>query len=78
MDKMGDACSTYGEEKRVQGLMGETRKRHLEDLGLDGRVILKCLIKKYDGRGRTGLIWLGIRTCGGWVHVNAVMNFRVP
>jgi hypothetical protein len=41
MDKMGEACSTYGGE-RVQGLMGEV----LEDLGLDGKIILKCLIKK--------------------------------
>jgi hypothetical protein len=77
MGKMGEACSTYGGERR-QGLVGKHERDHLENLGLDGRVILKCLIKKLDGRTRTGLIWLGMRAAGGWVHVNAVMNFRVP
>jgi len=45
MDKMGEACSTYG-KKRVQGLMGKHERDHFEDLGLDRRAILKCLIKK--------------------------------
>ena len=38
---------------------GNLRKRdHLEDPGVDGRVILRCIFRKWDG---TGLIWLRIR-----------------
>jgi hypothetical protein len=35
----------------------------LEVLGVDGRIILKWLIKKFYG-ARVGLIWLRIRTRG--------------
>jgi len=41
---MGGACSTYGGEERfIQGFGGETlRERdHLEDPGVDGRIILR-------------------------------------
>ena len=38
---------------------------NLEDLGLDGSIILKYFLNKYDARGCTGLIWLRIGTIGG-------------
>jgi hypothetical protein len=33
---------------------------HIENLGLDKRVILKWVLRKSFGRARTGLIWLWI------------------
>jgi hypothetical protein len=35
---------------------------HLKDRGIDGRIILKWIIKKWDGEALTGLIWLRIVT----------------
>jgi hypothetical protein len=37
----------------------------LEDLGVDGRIILKFIFKQWDGEAWTGLLWLRIGTGGG-------------
>jgi len=42
------------------------RKRdHLEDLGVDGRIILKWIVRQWDVRAYTGSKWLRIGTGGG-------------
>ena len=48
---MGGACSTYeGEERLVQGFWwGNLKQRdHLEDQGVDGRIILRWIFRKWD------------------------------
>jgi len=38
---------------------------HLEDPGVDGRIILSWIFRKWDVRAWTGSIWLRIGTGGG-------------
>jgi hypothetical protein len=59
-------------------LCGSLRERnHLEDAGVGGRVILKCINKKrWDG----GMDWIYLaQNRDRWrAVVNAIMNFWVP
>jgi hypothetical protein len=41
------------------------REREREGGGIDGRVILKQILKNQDGREETGLFWLMAGTTGG-------------
>jgi hypothetical protein len=38
----------------------------LEHVDVDGRIILTWILKKYDGRVRTGFIWLRIAISRGF------------
>jgi hypothetical protein len=51
-------CSTHGEKRNVYRVfLGKPeRKRKLEDLNLDGRIILKWILEKYDWLVLNGLI----------------------
>jgi hypothetical protein len=40
-------------------------KEHLEDPGLDRKIILKLIFKKWHGKIWTGVIWLRIVKNGG-------------
>jgi hypothetical protein len=65
----------WGEERCVQGFGGETSRKlfpscfptktHLEDPGLDGRIILRWIFRKFDVGVWTGSSWLRIGTVGG-------------
>jgi hypothetical protein len=41
---------------------------HLEDHGIDGRIILRCIFRKWGGRAWIGLIWIRLGTGGGQLY----------
>jgi hypothetical protein len=47
--------------KCVRGfVVSPWRRDHFEDLGIDGKIILKCSLQKGGVRAQTGFIWLTV------------------
>jgi len=57
MRDMRNDCNTESGKPGVKG--------HLEDVGVDGKIILERILGKYGGKVWTGCIWLRIGTSGG-------------
>jgi hypothetical protein len=54
----GEACTGFW--------WGKMKERdHLEDPGVDGRIILRRIFRKWDMGAWAGSSWLGIGTVGG-------------
>jgi hypothetical protein len=72
---MGETCSSDGEGRGLyRVLVGKPEGKR--DQGLDGMIILRWILRKWDVGLWTGLSWLRIDR---WLAiVNAVMNLRVP
>jgi hypothetical protein len=63
---MGGACSADGGgERRVQGFDGKPEGNHWGDPGVDWRIILRWVFRKWDVGVWSGLSWLRIETGGG-------------
>jgi hypothetical protein len=63
---MGGACSMDGRREVCTGFWwGNLRKRdHCGDPGIDGRIMLTLILRKWDVGVWTGLGWLKIKTGG--------------
>jgi hypothetical protein len=73
---MGRECTTYGDVDAGFWWRNLREGDHLEDLGVDGRIILKWILEKLD----VNMDWIDLaQDRDRWrAVVNAVMNLRVP
>jgi len=75
---MGGACSGYGGGAYIGFWWGNLRERgQLGDPGIDGRIILRWIFRKWDV-GSVDWIMLAQDRDRWRALVNAVMNIRVP
>jgi len=64
---MGGACSAYGEKRGVYTVLvgNPETKKPPGNPGVDGRIILSWIFRKWDVGVWTGSSWLRIGTGGG-------------
>jgi len=64
---MGGSCNTHGRDEIVYKILVGKRERrtHLEDVGVDGGIILECVLLKWGGKVWSRLNWLRTETSGG-------------
>jgi hypothetical protein len=55
--------SLWRQERRIEGWVGERETDHLRNLGVDGMIILKWILKLYD----RGVNWFGLAQDEGQV-----------
>jgi len=75
---MGGACRTLGREKHTGFCWGNLRERdHMVDTGVDGKVISKWILWKWNGEGGfMDCIDLAQKRDSWQALVNAVVNLR--
>jgi hypothetical protein len=57
---MGGTCIMHGtDEKLVQYFGSKTGRDYSEDLGIDGRIISECVLRKWGGKVWTEFICFG-------------------
>jgi hypothetical protein len=55
-----------GKERNASKYLARKYKKDsVKELSEDGRMTLKRVLNKYDGRAWTGLYWINTRTSGG-------------
>jgi len=59
MSWAGHVARVGAREIQTGFLCGGLKERvHFEDIGVDRRIILKCILKRWDVEPRVGLSWL--------------------
>jgi hypothetical protein len=81
-NEIGGACSSDGGGEACTGFWcGNLRERdHWGDPGVDGRIILRWIFRKFVFGGGGGMDWIELaQDRDSWrALVNAVMNLQVP
>jgi hypothetical protein len=75
MRQEGHVACTRERGRAYRILVGKSERVHMEDLGVDGRIMLKRIFKKSAG----GMCWIDLaQNKDRWLAiVNMVMNLRI-